>query len=53
MILIIFPLKDFLARGESLSMFISSDKDYLANEFIGRFQWKKNIKLLMPYIYDN
>ncbi len=51
MILIIFPLKDFLARGESLSKFISSDKDYLANEFIGRFQWKKNIKLLMPYIY--
>ena len=51
MILVIFPLKDFLARGESLSKFISSDKDYLANEFVGRFEWKGNIKFLMPYIY--
>lgn len=51
MILVIFPLKDFLARGESLSKFINSDKDYLANEFVGRFEWKGNIKFLMPYIY--
>lgn len=51
MIFIAFPLKDFLARGESLAGFADADKDYLANQFIGRIQWNGNIKLMMPYIY--
>lgn len=51
MIFIAFPLKDFLVRGESISEFANSDKDFLANQFIGRVNWNGNIKLLMPYIY--
>ena len=51
MVFIVFPLKDYLARGESLSNFFKSDKNYLANQFIDRVEWHGNINFLMPYIY--
>ena len=51
LVVIAFPLKDFLANGGSINNFFESDMNALPAYFASRVNWNGPVQLMMPYMY--
>lgn len=51
LILIAFPLKDYLQNGGDISTFFESNMNSLADYYSDRVEWNGPTQLMMPYMY--
>ena len=51
LVVIAFPLKEFLSRGGSINDFFESDLNALPAYYAGRITWNGPMQLMMPYMY--